>query len=322
MIDITKSNNPNNNTENTNSRIIEEMADEILKICELLSVKNDDFDNSETFIQICNYVQKYDRLLYANISAYCYEMSPNNIDNFIGNIFSLVSFSQSAKYEDAISELKSQGKTENVQLFDRTKRIILKLYDHINLACNQINDLRKSDEDLEILIQKQFSPFKEEIIKEMSTQLISLVAIFTAVAFVVFGGFTSLSSIFSNFSQNSYKLILIVTLWGLAICNVIFILMYCIGYIIRISSTESNYMPVVSLKLVKWTNLILITGGLLSGWLYFIDLENLGGGLVSYIKNHEMIFSPLGVVVILLLFIITATIMAFKEKSKKKTNKH
>ena len=51
-------------------------------------------------------------------------------------------------------------------------------------------------------------PFKAELEKEMSAQLLTMVSIFTALAFLVFGGINSLGNIFTNHQIPILKLII------------------------------------------------------------------------------------------------------------------
>ncbi len=307
-------------TENTkrekflNSDKLDNMSLSMKEICDLLSQKNKNFDSKETFLQIIEYVKAYDRLLYGDISSYCFSLKQEEMDNFNGNLIRLVIFTESEDFSTTVNEIKQQYNLKDDELCDKAKRIVIKMYDHVNLASVQLNDLKKDDKDLEIKIEKQLIPVREEIVKDMSAQLISLVAIFTAVAFVVFGGFSSLSSIFSNIKENPEKLIMIVSIWGLAICNIVYILMYSIGHLLKVNKAENDKVSLVPVQLVKWTNLILCSIGAISAWLYFVDINNIGKWFVLFSQKNSVCVSIVGVLIIIVISIIIG-VLIFKNKN-------
>ena len=73
----------------------------------------------------------------------------------------------------------------------------------------------------------------------MNTQVISVVAIFTALAFIVFGGISSLSSIIATLASSSkIELIIAVTsIWGIALVDLIYMFIYLI---LKITKPEFN----------------------------------------------------------------------------------
>ncbi len=317
MIQIDKANNETNNI--FNSKKLDEMSDAMRDICCLLNEKNKDFDCKEAFLKILNYVQTYDRLLYGDISSYCFSLKQEDMDNFSGNLVKMILFTDSDDFSTIVDEIKAKSSPENVELCDKAKRIIIKIYDHVNLASTQLNDLKKDDRDLEKKIDNQLQPVRADIIKEMSGQLLSLVAIFTAVAFVVFGGFSSLSNIFSNINGNTEKLILVVSIWGLAICNTVYILMYSIGHLLNINKRDEEKISLIPANLIKWSNLVLCTIGAISAWLFFADINGIAKWFVIFSKKHDIIVSIIGVILIIGIAIAVG-IKLFKPKKEKTKN--
>ena len=300
-----------------NSDKLEQMSLEIKEICELLNKKNKQFDCNDAFTKIIKYVQQYDRLLYGDISSYCFALTQEEMDNFNGNLIRMVIFTDSKDFSNTIEKIKENGIPQGADLCDKAKRIVLKIYDHVNLASAQINDLKKDDKDIEMKIDNQLQPVKSDIIKEMSGQLLSLVAIFTAVAFVVFGGFSSLSSIFSNINENPEKLIMVVSIWGIAICNVIYILMYSIGHLLKLNQPTDKTASLIPINLVKWTNLILCSIGAIAAWLYFLDVNKVSLWFVKYSQTNSKSVSIIGIVVIIAIAIILGIIMFIKNPKDK-----
>ena len=301
-IKINKGDNSVPQSEEVTSSKMLEMTEAIRNFCVTLSVPNKTFDVKKAFDQLKQYVSNYDRLLYAEISNYCYHLENAQADNFQGNLNALVEYVYSWNFDNGNSSLEKLGKTDQVELKNKTKRIVIKLYDNVNLACAQMNSLKRSEEELREAVKKEFTPLKEEITKDMSAQLISLVGIFTAIAFLVFGGFDSLMSIFSGLANQSIaRLMMASSLWGLIICNGIFILLSCIERIVQKQSL-SNLTITSSISHVS--NLILITLFFVSSWIHIIDTRNLGGIIVDFANKNKSLIGILGFVVIILFFVI------------------
>lgn len=125
------------------------------------------------------------------------------------------------------------------------KKMVVKIYDHINLAIRQKALFQQNEKDVEDQIETILSPKlsqkSEELTKEMTAQLVALVAIFTALSFILFGGISSLDSIFASLKEtvenkNSILPTLIVALaWALCLMNLLFGFMY---FIFRIAKIE------------------------------------------------------------------------------------
>lgn len=139
----------------------------------------------------------YHRILYSEITNF---ILTGNLEN------------QYEKREEFISQILN-----NIDLiFDYTLkvygnnsdeyRIVLKIYDHINLINMQYEDFHTPDEHIENIvntgnaaINKNVERVKEELKnaeKGIYTQLISIVSLFVAIAFVMFGGVSLMNNIF------------------------------------------------------------------------------------------------------------------------------
>ena len=74
----------------------------------------------------------------------------------------------------------------------------------------------QKDTDYEKIVDEKMEIVGAKISKEMNVQLISLVAIFTALSFLVFGGISSLDNIFDGAKNIPIlKLIVVGSIWGL-----------------------------------------------------------------------------------------------------------
>ena len=72
---------------------------------------------------IKNYVHSYDRLLYAEISTYCYNLEPESTDSFQGNLNSLIEYVFSQDYENGLKAEQGKKHQVEVELRERSKRV-------------------------------------------------------------------------------------------------------------------------------------------------------------------------------------------------------
>ncbi|WP_322622201.1 hypothetical protein [Aedoeadaptatus coxii] len=208
-----------------------------------LSEVSFDDETCSSFIESMNDFKKiYDRFLYSEITGYCHEKE--ELETLVSNTKKVYLYCKS-----------------NVEAEDRgrVEKILLKLYDHVSLVDKQkarskmlregmdkrISEQKTTLQQIEANIsreEKQLERFQEKLSSMKSDligQLISLVAMFIAVAFVVFGGISSLNSISSllkaiveagNTSINNMGMIYkSFTLWGLGMFNVLFLFMHFIS---------------------------------------------------------------------------------------------
>lgn len=291
------------------SKKVEKMKADILSICQTISSPSNKFEAKVAFNEIKNYVQSYDRLLYAEISTYCYNLEPESTDSFQGNLNSLIEYVFSQDYENGLKAEQGKKNPDEVELRERSKRVVIKLYDNVNLACAQMNSLKQSKEELHEHFISEFEPAKADITKDVSSQLITLVGIFTAIAFLVFGGFSSLTDIFAHIGDNITKTVMLASIWGLIVCNGVFIFLSCIGKIVKKEETAELY----NYSAFKWTNLILLFVFFNSLWAYIVDKYDWGYAIVKIGEKSSEYIAIIGFSLISLVFIIVAYCI-FKHK--------
>ncbi len=296
--------------ENEKSQKVEKMKADIQSICRLISLPSNKFKAKESFNEIKNYVQNYDRLLYAEISTYCYNLESENKNSFQGNLNSLIEYVFSRDYENGLKAESGNKKQDEIELRERTKRVVIKLYDNVNLACAQMDSLRQSKDDLHEHFVSEFEPVKAEITKDISSQLITLVGIFTAIAFLVFGGFSSLTDVFAHIGDNIARTIMLVSIWGLIICNGIFVFLGCIEKIVQ---KESVTELLNKNNIFKWTNYILVFIFISSLWTSIVDKYDLGQTIIEFCQRKYV--SIVGFIVIFIAFGIIGYFI-FKHKRK------
>lgn len=262
--------NMNLNKNHINSKT-EEMLSDMRTICVLLSVEANIFSSKDVAKKILQYISKYDRLLYSEISVYYFSNDDDTDESD-----SRKAIQNTQRLLDYILSSESDKDFDNEDL-EKLQKVVLKLWDHFQLAQYQATYLNKDN------FYEHFYDEKNEITEEirdeghkLNKELISLVAIFTSMAFLVFGGLNSLSDILGSTIKNLPVLnISIVSLiWGLCIYNIIFLFLYLVAKIIDtdISSNYSDFF-FIRHKVYIVGNAILLTALALCGWLYFIKVD-------------------------------------------------
>ncbi|MDC4242633.1 MULTISPECIES: hypothetical protein [Clostridia] len=325
---------------------IKNITKDIRKMCIILSEDSNEFDENSVkeFTKILGaYIKKYNRILYAVISDYIFSLDIKRVDTMITNLDSVLEFVLSNKYENyfktsfkvreykdyefLISFMNEQEIKEKIvsEEVSKVRKSVFKIYDHVNLARYQLIKLKQDDDEFKIKFTANIKEVKLDINKElndfmsnMNIQLISMIGIFTALAFLVFGGINSLDNIFQGAKEIPILQIMIIgSIWGLCIGNLIFVFMFFISKmtgknIKSCQNEESNLIQ--KYPLVFWSNLVITTILLLSLWLYYINSTNIGEWFVDISNQYPFIFFTVGFIFIIIFFVISAFIIIKKNK--------
>lgn len=228
------------------------------------------------YTKIENYVQIYHRFFYSTISNIIYAYFDANKDekiasSLLANIDELVAY----------SEEKGEDKTTYIP--------ILKLWDHANLANRQYKMLKLSDEEYKSKFRENTRDFKikfkTELSKEINSQMMIMVSIFTALAFLIFGSLSSLDGIFEMSDLPLAKASCIACLWGLCVSNMIFLFLYCAGKMTNLSSNDSGENG----SFLKRNKLYFISNSiLLLLFLIFLAFYNFQSKKVNRFENNSL----------------------------------
>ena len=153
--------------------------------------------------------------------------------------------------------------------------------------------------------------------KEMNTQMITMVGIFTALAFLIFGSISSLDGVFENIDLPLFKVISIGLIWGICVSNMIFVFLYCIGKMTKLNfkanqSKKANIFQ--RYPVVWWTNFLLVSLLVLSSWGWFVQSSSIGRFIIHVANCVPGRVFIIGTVFILVLII--AGIIFFHQKTK------
>jgi len=310
-IDIEKTNEPASNSfSQDHSDRIQNMEEAIRKFFIKLQQRNDDFQPASAFNELLSYITIHDRVLYSTISNiiyYSYESS-GNFDpsgTLLSNLDALVRYSEDPNNILAIKKSLSEHQSEKT--VDDTRKAVLKIWDHVTLASQQYTMLKQSDAEYDEKFKKRISTFKEDMTREMNAQMITMVGIFTALAFLIFGSISSLDGIFENVSIPIFKVMSIGLIWGLCVSNMIFVFLYCIGKMTKLNfkaNKDSDASIFQKYPIVWWVNFTLISLLLITVWGYFIQQTAPGVWLINQTNSSPQLAFILGSFVILLLIIV------------------
>lgn len=217
-----------------NSDYFADLAMRQANLCEKLMVSG--FDPCNWIQSAAGFLQIYHRFRYADISSFIYAICSDvkRESIFLTNLSAVQDYI-SEKYEDAPSARKEE--------FFR----ILKFCDHANLAYQQSHLVSSSKDDLKKSVSSDIADAVTNATKDVSSQLVGLVSLFTALAFILFGGITSLESIFTflgdmvNSESRWFAIlppVIVALLWTFCMANILFLFMV---FVLRIIDRPLHY---------------------------------------------------------------------------------
>ena len=256
-----------NTTKQTDDDILGISKRRIKEICKNLSLPSKDYNPKSTVMALQDYLQDKNtkgRILYSEISSLVFGFGEEQQGNFATNIENLLSFS-----------LNSLNQVSEDQY-----KIIVKIYDHFQLAIKQ----KLLNSNTEGVIKDHISSItasaKDEISKELRKEVknvekeyISILGIFVSIVFAFIGGVTFSTSVLQNINAVSiYRLLLITDLLAIVLVNTVYILM---KFICQINNKAFKPFNMI------WFNIAFGVIGVLVIIAWVIDMNS----LVSYIEQ-------------------------------------
>ncbi len=295
-------------TNDTQERKRQSRHNAIADICKMLHNNGStlgDIDINNAKEQIERYKSEYFRWSYSEISNFIFALEdPGNI---LTNVEKL---QEHLEIADADCELIA---------------FIDKLWDHFSLAQQQKTAFRVNEKELDEAVVKRVKPEVAKMENEVRKELVSLIAIFTALSFVIFGGISSLDNIFDGARSFPILQVLIIgCVWGVCIFNIIFVFVYFVSKLtkLELSSTDDRTAR-LSRKYPAWVwgNYALLFILAVTSLMYFVDYSNSGGWLINLFRNYSVWAFVAGMVLIILLFGLWAMnilgLGIFKDKKSK-----
>lgn len=278
----------NDSTASSKNDHIDSMSFDMLKLCKELSrsVANGKFDSMHWLGELRKYISKNDnRLLYSDISNYIFNLSDEEFTTFTTNL-------------DSVLNVAAALRGTNVEQDKNLYKTLLKFFDHVNLAHRQNSMFSNKQQDIDNEIERLLGPKVQDITKDMTSQLVGLVSIFTALSFLIFGGISSLQNTFNSLSaaanaQNSILPTLIVTLaWAFCLMNLLFGFMYFVLRIVKppVSQIQTNIVQRYPVVFLCDYVLLLLFVVLCGSW--FAKRNGMGKDIFSFFvgDHHEITF--------------------------------
>lgn len=289
---LLKMDNKNDVLQNYKGSELEKRKRRIKGICVSLNRGPEEYKTQKTIESIEKYVGKESHILYSEISIYVFGLEEEQRGNFLANVDKLLD-------ESIIND----------ELGKEVREAVLKIYDHVQLAVCQLESLKRNDADLKSIIGDNLEPVKDEFKKELDrgykeiySQLIGLIGIFTALAFLIFGSISALDNIFSTASKMSiFKVVIIAAIWGICITNLIYIFIHYVSELTGLSrKVKGRYI------IVAWSNLLLMFVLLICSWSYYVRKMKLVSWLAKYETDNARWIVTIGFLGIILVFIVLA----------------
>jgi hypothetical protein len=233
-------------------------------LCQNLNTQSSKYDPKGTVDLLNRYLKKtdkLDRILYSEISSYIFGLTSDNRGIFLTNVEKLLVY--------VLNQKKS--------IKEDTRKIIIKIYDHVQLATHQIenasNIFEYSIEDVKNKLSHEISVIEKEFrneLKSIEKGYITILGIFAAIVLAFVGTITFTTSVLQNIDKASiFRLILTVDVLGLVVVNVIYLL---ISFILKINDecNSSNNRFIIIANIILFGIAILV----LVAWFFnFIDFQ-------------------------------------------------
>lgn len=334
---------------------IDDMRGAIENIMAQFSVSEDAFNYDVTFQLLVEYYLLYDRMLYNLVTQevlWAYQKTNDIQGGIDDSVVQRMIFNIRALLSDVLSDYRTphymvivddvinkSGSCPNAylspeELFIKAKKSLYKILDFTELAQLQWKKIQSLNIDQEKSIKESVesssNDLEKDLTKRLTSQLVTLVGIFTALAFLLFGGIDLGAKFVSSgvdggavLSFPITKMLCIVALWGLALLNIVFVFLYCVGQMTDLdfkAAKEEDASFFQKYPVFIWSNFILLNVLLICGFLYFCfnngDIQN---PFITWAKDHIGWTSGL----IKMYIVVTAiTTFIFRYKTKVYSDDH
>lgn len=190
----------------------------IKNICKALCLPGLQYDPSRTISSLIKYIEETDtngRVLYSEISSYVYKFSSDDEGNFSTNIEYLLSY------------VLDESNCVDREMIG----IVIKIYDHFQLAIHQKNLNTETKEITKKQLVESLDEAKKAVeqsaenAKRMEKEYITILGIFASIVIAFMGGLSFSSMVLENFQKgNVYRVIFVIILLALVLISIIHLL--------------------------------------------------------------------------------------------------
>lgn len=237
----------------TNGIKIEDTRKIMLNLCKSLSVTSNEYNPSDSIECIREFVEsqnKIIRILYSEISNYIFNIETEEKRGILGTNLDKLMI----------------GAHEKENLEEDYLKIIIKIYDHYNLAVQQI---KKSKDIVTNEVVNTKEEFREEMRKEfkqMERENITILGIFATIILAFVGGITFSSSVLNNIHKASiFRQVLVVDFLAFSVLNILFLL---VSFISEINEKQIHIFKIKELNII----FLFIAFFTIIGWFFNIHL--------------------------------------------------
>ncbi len=236
-----------------NSKKYKNTKSQMRSLCKTLCMQSSKYKPEkmvETIDLYINRPDKLDRILYSEISNYIFGLTSANRGTFSTNVECLLLY---------VLDEKNSVKED-------TRKIVIKIYDHVQLATHQIENGRNMFGDA---IVEAKSRLHDEI-KGIEKEHITILGIFASIVLAFVGGITFTTSVLENIDKVSvFRLIFTVDVIGAVLVNVIYLL---ISFILKINDKDKE-SDRKFIKIANWVLLGIATLILIAWFINIMDLQ-------------------------------------------------
>lgn len=236
-------------------------------------LKIETFDFISWITDFNNFACNHKRFMYTFLSSdILQEQNDDTVSLIIQNLTTITNKVNEKKDLNADYKLEDADKEKQViNLPTEQYRLIMKLYDHCNLANVQRCAYKQSSEDIQKLTDESFDKKFHDYEKDLTTQLIGLISIFTALSFVIFGGISILDNLLQNVSTLPvFKVLFIGDLWLICMVNLFVLFTKLICSLISKTMNFGKYTWLINIVLVIVLVLIILFGKFKYGTIFII----------------------------------------------------
>ena len=253
---------------------VSEMKNDVFMFLYMVGETSSHFSSKRVFEQLINYYLTHERFLYALVTEYIYERLDNGGEEYLlnleDNLHHLLQYSIAYDSPEEMSDEKRDA-------LEKAKKAVFKIWDYVHLTHSQWLEMQKitvlnfenSVEQLETDVVDEIGHYSDETKQmvektshELSGRLITLVGIFTALAFLLFGGLTLENSAMAVANTLPLsKLLTIILIWTTGMMNIVFVLLYCIGKMTDLhfkTNSDPSASFIQKYPVVIWSNYLML----------------------------------------------------------------
>ncbi len=139
--------------------------------------------------------------------------------------------------------------------------------------------------------------------------MLTLISIFTSLAFIVFGSLSGLKNLFNNLEGQITRIMILGCIWWLCLINLIFIFLFCIGKLIQSDYISSKKRDTSNIwqkyPIVWWSNYIILSVLLCVSWIYYLENRNGLAILDILLKSNSLVTIISGSLLIFVVIIVS-----------------